>query len=64
MLWPASDQRWAWSLIARDFSWPVDMILLVGLALTLWDPARPHARPIVAAIAVVVAAWLGLGLPT
>ena len=62
--WPVSNARFAWYAIERDFSWPVDMIFVLGLAVTLWDPAQKHARPIVGAIAVLVAGWLLLGLPT
>ncbi len=61
---PALDEKWALFLLERDFSWTVDMLLVLGLALTLWDPARPFARWIVAATAVVVTGWLAGGLPT
>jgi len=62
--WPASDEKWALLLLVRDFSWTIDMLLVVGLALTLWDPARPHARWIAVTTALIVAGWLMAGLPT
>lgn len=62
--WPLSDARWCWRLIAADFSWIVDMILLVGLLLTLWDPARPHARWIAIGTGIFAGGWMLAGLPT
>lgn len=40
------------------------MLLVLGLAASLWDPARPYARWIVLATASIVAGWLVGGLPT
>ena len=64
ILWPISDGTWALFLLERDFSWTVDMLLVLGLAATLWDPARPYARWIAAGTASVVAGWPLGGLPT
>ncbi len=64
LLWPASDEKWALFLLERDFSWTIDMLLILGLAASLWDPARPYTRWIVLATASVVAGWLVGGLPT
>lgn len=64
LLWPALDEKWALFLLERDFSWTIDMLLVLGLAASLWDPARPYARWIVLATASIVAGWLLGGLPT
>ncbi len=40
------------------------MLLVLGLAASLWDPARPYARWIALATTSVVAGWLVGGLPT
>ena len=64
LLWPLSSHRWNYPLISSDFSWIVDMLLLIGLAFTLWDPAQRHARWIAAITAIVVTIWLFAGLPT
>jgi membrane-bound metal-dependent hydrolase YbcI (DUF457 family) len=62
--WPLSQDRWALQLLDQDFSWPLDMLLVVGLALTLWQPAMRHARTLSIATAVLLALWLAIGLPT
>jgi len=64
LLWPLSDQRWTFRLIRADFSWIIDMLLLIGLALSLWEPAIRHGRRIAVATFAGVAAWLLLGFPT
>jgi hypothetical protein len=40
------------------------MLLVLGLALTLWEPAMGHAKSISMATAALVALWLATGLPT
>jgi membrane-bound metal-dependent hydrolase YbcI (DUF457 family) len=62
--WPLLDSRWALVRLESDFSWIIDMIFIVGMAATLWEPAMKHARAISGATFAVVAAWLALGLPT
>ena len=64
VLWPLSQDRWALHLLDRDFSWPIDMLLVVGLALTLWQPAMRHARALSIATAVLLTLWLAAGFPT
>ena len=64
VLWPVSQDRWALHLLERDFSWPIDMLLVVGLASTLWQPAMRHARILSIATAALLALWLVAGLPT
>ena len=64
VLWPVSLDRWALHLLDKDFSWPIDMLLVVGLALTLWQPAMRHARAVFMATAVVITLWLAAGFPT
>jgi membrane-bound metal-dependent hydrolase YbcI (DUF457 family) len=64
LLWPVSDERYALNRLDADFSWGLDMLLVVGLAITLWGPARAKARLIAVAVAGVLAGWLILGLPT
>lgn len=63
LLWPLSDQKWTISFLAADFSLIIDMILLVGLALTCWGPVEKYARLISTATAAVIAVWFALGLP-
>ncbi len=64
LLWPVSQDRWALHLLDTDFSWPIDMLLVLGLALTLWQPAMSHARALSVATAAVLVLWLAAGLPT
>ncbi len=64
VLWPLSQDRWALHLLDRDFSWPIDMLLVVGLASTLWQPAMRHARILSIATATLLVLWLVAGLPT
>ncbi len=64
LLWPASQDRWALHLLDTDFSWPIDMLLVLGLAITLWQPAMSHARVLSIATAAVLVLWLAAGLPT
>ncbi len=64
ILWPFSKARFAWTLIQHDFSWTIDMILIVGLALTLWDPIKQRARALASFTATLVVSWLLLGFPT
>jgi len=64
VLWPISQDRWALHLLDRDFSWPIDMLLVVALASTLWQPAMRHARTLAIATTVLLALWLASGLPT
>ncbi len=40
------------------------MLLVAGLALTLWPPAEPRARAIATGVACLLALWLALGFPT
>jgi membrane-bound metal-dependent hydrolase YbcI (DUF457 family) len=62
--WPVSQDRWALVLLDSDFSWRIDMLLVVALAATLWEPAMRHARVLAVTTAAVLAAWLAIGLPT
>ena len=64
VLWPVSQDRWALHLLERDFSWPIDMLLVVGLASTLWQPAMRYARTLAIATAVLLALWLVGDFPT
>ncbi len=64
LAWPLSAERFGWPLLERDFSWTVDMLIVAGLAASLWDRALAQARWIAGATALAVALWLGLGLPT
>ena len=64
LLWPVSQNRWALHLLDTDFSWPIDMLLVLGLAITLWQPAMSHARAVSVATAAVLVLWLTVGLPT
>ncbi len=64
LLWPVSQNRWALHLLDADFSWSIDMLLVLGLALTLWQPAMSHARALSIATAAVIVLWLAAGLPT
>ena len=64
VLWPVSQNRWALYLLDRDFSWRIDMLLVVGLASTLWQPAMRHARTLTIATATLLALWLAAGFPT
>jgi membrane-bound metal-dependent hydrolase YbcI (DUF457 family) len=64
LLWPVSRNRWALHLLDTDFSWPIDMLLVLGLALTLWQPAMIHARALSVATAAILVLWLAAGLPT
>lgn len=64
LLWPASQSRWSLQLLETDFSWPIDMLLVLGLAFTLWQPAMRHARPIAMATGAILVLWLAAGLPT
>ncbi len=64
VMWPVSQDRWALHLLDRDFSWPIDMLLVVGLASTLWQPTMRHARSLAIATAALLALWLVAGLPT
>lgn len=64
VLWPLSSERWALHQLDSDFSWAIDMVFVVGLALTLWNPAMRHARPVALATAAAVALWLVADLPT
>ncbi len=64
LLWPVSQNRWALHLLDTDFSWPIDMLLVLGLAITLWQPAMSHARALSIATAAVLVLWLAAGLPT
>ena len=64
LLWPVSQNRWSLQLLRTDFSWPIDMLLVLGLALTLWQPAMSHARALSIATAAVLVLWLAAGLPT
>ena len=63
LIWPFSDQKWTFSFLSSDFSLIIDMILLVGLALTFWDPVQKHARWLSIATAAIIAVWFALGLP-
>ena len=62
--WPLSSERWALYLIAQDFSLTIDIVLVVGLLATLYDPLQPRARPIALGTAALVTVWLAAGLPT
>lgn len=63
--WAEQRQVFTHSLVGRvDFSWPIDMLLVPGLAITLWQPAMSHARALSIATAAVVVFWLAAGLPT
>ncbi len=64
VLWPISRDRWALHLLDSDFSWRIDMLLIVGLASTLWEPATGYARTISIATAILLAIWFISGLPT
>ena len=64
IFWPLVDHRWALYLIKLDFSFVIDMLLVMGFVVTLWDPARPYARWVVAATALIAGGWLISGLPT
>ena len=64
VLWPISQDRWALHLLDSDFSWRIDMLLIVGLAATLWEPAMGHARALAIATATLLAIWLVSGFPT
>ncbi len=64
LLWPLTEKRWSFMMIKDDFSWIVDMLLIIGLAISLWDPMVKHGRRIANATLIFVAAWLILGLPT
>ncbi len=64
VLWPLSETRWALYRLDRDFSLTLDLVLIVGLAATLWDPAQRHARPIAIGTGLVLCFWLAAGLPT
>ena len=46
LFWPVTSERYSLGLLSQDFSWRLDMLLVIGLAATLWDRAMPHARPI------------------
>jgi membrane-bound metal-dependent hydrolase YbcI (DUF457 family) len=64
VLWPISQDRWALNLLDRDFSWSIDMLLVLGLGVTLWNPAMRYARVVAVATAALLALWLLLGFPT
>lgn len=64
LLWPISEHRWAFFMIRDDFSWIIDMLLIIGLAISLWDPMLEYGRRIAGATFIFVATWLILGLPT
>ena len=64
VLWPLSQERWALRLLDADFSWRIDMLLVLGVAATLWNPVMRHARAISLVTAVILAVWLVTGLPT
>jgi membrane-bound metal-dependent hydrolase YbcI (DUF457 family) len=64
LLWPLTDDRYSLGLLSQDFSWRLDMLLVTGLAATLWDRAMPHARLVCVITWAALAAWLALGLPT
>lgn len=64
VLWPVSRDRWALHLLDKDFSWPLDMLLVSGLALSLWQPLMRHARALSIGTAVLLTLWLAVGLPT
>jgi membrane-bound metal-dependent hydrolase YbcI (DUF457 family) len=61
LLWPVSDARTALYLLEVDFSWRLDMLIVTGLALSCWDPARRYARAIAGATATLLALSLALG---
>ncbi len=63
VLWPLGTQRWALFLTQSDFSWSLDMLLVVGLATSLWEPAMRHGRSIALATGIVLVVWLYAGLP-
>ncbi len=61
--WPLSSQRWALFLTTSDFVWSIDMILVLGLAVSLWEPAMRFARSIAIATYLVMIAWLAWTIP-
>ncbi len=61
--WPLSSQRWALFLTTSDFVLSIDMILVLGLAASLWEPAMRYARSIAIVTYLAMFTWIAAGLP-
>ncbi len=58
LAWPFGDGRFCLALLDQDFSWAMDVVLVVGAALSFWDPVAASPWKVRAVLVAAVAAAL------
>jgi membrane-bound metal-dependent hydrolase YbcI (DUF457 family) len=58
LAWPFGEWRFCFALLEQDFSWPLDLVMVLGAAISLWTPVadRPWAVRIALAASIVAGA--------